>query len=31
VEGKFDLARIVDTHSGEVPAEVLQCKDIGSL
>jgi len=31
VEGKFDLARIVGTHNGEVPADVLACKNIGSL
>lgn len=31
VEGKFDFARIVETVSGEVPAGVLACTDIGDL
>ncbi|WP_340109397.1 ABC transporter substrate-binding protein [Pikeienuella sp. HZG-20] len=31
VDGEFDLARIVDTHSGEVPDDVLACTDIGAL
>lgn len=31
VEGDFDFARIVSTHDGEVPAEVLECGELGDL